>query len=352
MINQAITGEVELDMSEFARMDLYRGPSTSVLDNLGLYWGYPSISCFHTVVPPSIMEFYPIVGVSRSVGSRAETKYYGLRPFLSVKYSFINQDRTHTGQGFYKIDTQNRFDIYQNEDFIPMGFTYTEFMTETEFESITKSQRHILLCTYLVVPDDLANYYSQFMREVKNKDDNFKAANLSTYTDSVAQRRQTAADSFTYDSYGFTSVITLESPGIVFFSVPNESGWSAKVNGSETEILRATYGFMAVECKAGENTIEFSYETPGLKYGLIAALAAILLLLIYLFICNKKGIKADYKFFRQDYYEEDKPVTTPVIDELSEQEETDSSDTEDTPAVREAQPLLDISESNIDSGEE
>ena len=50
------------------------------------------VECFHTVVPPSIMEFYDSkngVADGRAVGSRNDYKYYGLRPFLSVKYSFI-----------------------------------------------------------------------------------------------------------------------------------------------------------------------------------------------------------------------------------------------------------------------
>ena len=55
-------------------------------------------------------------------------------------------------------DTQNGFDIYRNENHLPMGFSYTQFMTESEFEKIGGGfQRQILLCTYLVVPDDMAS---------------------------------------------------------------------------------------------------------------------------------------------------------------------------------------------------
>lgn len=172
MVNTAIEGEVNIDDDDFYRIDFFRASGINVFDNLGLYWGYPSIECFHTVIPASIMEFYPKIGFNRSVGSRLESKYYGFRGFSSVKYAFINEGKKQPKEspGFEYFDTQNSYDIYINENYIPMGFAYTEFMTETQFEKISKSSRHLHLCTYLVVPDDNVEYYSQFMTEVKYSD--------------------------------------------------------------------------------------------------------------------------------------------------------------------------------------
>ena len=344
MVNKAIEGEIVLEDDEFFRIDLFRKSGISVFDNLGLYWGYPSISCFHTVVPPSIMRFYPNIGVSRAVGSRAESKLYGLRAFTSVKYSFIESHRTgHNTQGFSYFDEQNGFDIYINENYLPMGFAYTEFMTETEFERVPKSSRHALLCTYLVVPDDKADYYSAFMNEVKYNDDNYRLANTSTYEASVEERRAMSSDSFEFNSNRFTSVITLDSPNVVFFSVPYEDGlnllykdgWSVTVNGEEKEVLPATYGFMAVECGAGENEIVFKYRTPGLFWGIILAVTALIMLAVYLIIGRKRGIRPNYRFFGEDYYEEDEtlvPLTESTEQAMQESENPPSADSasEDT----------------------
>jgi hypothetical protein len=86
----------------------------------------------------------------------------------------------------------------------------------------------------------------------------------------------------TYDSYGFTAEITADSDNLVFFSVPYEDGWSAKVNGETADIEIVDTGFMAVPVTAGENTIEFSYETPGLKAGALISLAGVLIFAAYM----------------------------------------------------------------------
>lgn len=378
MVDQVVEGEVKLELAEdnFFRIDFYRDGSSSPFDNLGLYWGYPSIECFHTVVSGSIMDFYPKIGVGRTVGSRAETKYYGLRAFTSVKYSFVKQNtktNSKTFYGFSYYDTQNGYDIYVNENYLPMGFSYTEFITQKQFEKITKSKRHEYLCTYLVVPDELAEYYSQFMTQVNYKgepvvdeeisdnpeselsnseaslDESVNTSNISddinesindseisvddetmdaTSTDSsdessttietpatitdtdkfamaVEERKSMACDTFAYESSGFTATTYLDSANVVFFSVPYDDGWSATVNGEKVDVLRVTYGFMAVECPAGNNVIEFSYRAPGLLLGIGITAGAIVIFFGYLYYNRRRGIKPTYHFFHEEYYEED-----------------------------------------------
>ncbi len=347
MVDQVIEGTVELPdpREEFYRIDQFRTDNIYTIDNLGIYWNYPTIECFHTVVPPSIMEFYPKIGVTRSVGSRAESKYYGLRAFTSVKYSLIQSNKnkvevteevTHpiTGEvtttdimthdkestGFKYWDSQNGYDIYENENYISMGFSYDEFMTESDFEdAYSKDKRHILLCKYLVVPDDMVDYYSKFMKRATIS--MCDPATENTFLESVEERRQDMCSDFEYSSYGFNAVYQAEEAGIVYFSVPyEENGWTATVNGKETEVLKVTYGFVAVECGAGYNEIEFSYSTPGFSVpctitlgetdikmpgGLWWSIGAAVLFAVYM-LCFKlvKKEHADCKFFSFDFYDD------------------------------------------------
>ncbi len=195
-----------------------------------------------------------------------------------------------------------------------MGFSYDYFMTESEYNKISKGNRHILLVKYLIVPDDMREYYSQFMIEAVDPNTKLEEndtrvhrvnANQNSFEAALEERREDCCDSFEYDSYSFTATTTLDSPNVVLFSVPYDRGWSAYVNGEKKDVLRVTYGFMAVECGEGENEIVFKYETPGLKFGALTALVGILLLAAYLFISKKKGLKPTYKFFEEDYYEID-----------------------------------------------
>lgn len=307
LVDQAIVGEIELEdpQDEFYRTDFYRSSKISTLDNLSLYWGYPGVECFNTIVPGSIMKFYPMVGVTRSVGSRAEASKYGLKGFLSVKYSFIvdEKENSHDTVGFVYKDRQNGFTIFENEYYLNMGFTYDQFMTESEFEKYAKSVRHSLLCTYLVVPDDMVDYYSRFMEEVKFK--NGAKSGVDTYKESVEDRRESTCDTFDYSSKGFNATITLDKPNVVFFSVPDDRGWTATVNGKAVDVNTVTYGFMAVQCDAGENVIEFTYSTPGFKIGAIVTLCGGLIFGAYL-VVSRYLLKREKKecFLTDGYYEQ------------------------------------------------
>lgn len=315
IVNQAVEGKIEFDESEFARMDMYRYDDENIFDNLGIFWKVPSIECFHTVVPPSIMNFYPHINVTRNVGSRAVSSLYGLRAFTSTKYSIVDAGGSHNALGFTYIGTQNGFDIYENENYLPMGFAYTEFMTESEMENVYAGSRHALLCTYLVVPDDMADYYRQFMKEVKFMDEDRKAPTYENFKESVQERRAMSASSFTYSSKGFEAKIHLDSPNIVFFSVPSDDGWSVTVNGEEKEVLNVFWGgFVAVECGAGDNEIVFTYHTPGLTLGAILTLGGFLIWGLYIYFGREWFGKADYRFFKENYYDDETvPVTVNAI---------------------------------------
>ena len=69
---------------------------------------------------------------------------------------------------------------------------------------------------------------------------------------------------------------------LVFFSVPYDDGFSATVNGEPAAIEKVDDGLMAVYVPAGENEIEFTYHTPGLKVSACVSAAAIAVYGVYL----------------------------------------------------------------------
>lgn len=314
LIDAAINGELVLEDDEFYRIDTYRD-SGGELDNLGMYWGYPSIQCFNSSVNTAILDFYPKIGVSRNVASRPESKYFGIRSFFSTKYSIVSTSKTnkHDTKGFSYYDTQvyytytnsktqRSYDIYKNDYYIPMGFTYTHFITEKEFERVSKDSRHALLCRYLVVPNDEAEYYSQFMTQVKYGDMvNSQLDEESYYQSCLDRLAGDYCDTFETSSKGATATINMDKKNLVFFSIPHDSGWSAYVNGKKSDVHKVCYGFIAVECPEGECDIELKYDMPGLKLGVVATIVSLLVFAGYIFICRKNN--GDRKLFGDDYYE-------------------------------------------------
>lgn len=279
------------DSEEFSRTDMNKG-----MDNQGMYWGQSTIQAFHSIVPGSVMDFYNSVGVSRSVGSRPESEYYALRSLLSVRWLFdyaeeagdvplynkededyFSVDGVTKMPGWHYYDTQDGYLIYENENYIPMGFFYDSYITRSEYDALDKNERQFALLNTLVVEDADANDVP-----LTHLDVNAVYFSGDNFAEVCAERAATAAEEFTVDKHGFTATVTASENNWVFFSVPYESGWTATVDGKPAEIRKVNVGFMAVECPAGKTVeVRFDYETPGLHYGAYISAAAFALLLLY-----------------------------------------------------------------------
>ncbi len=295
VIDGLIKQKIDLeDESEF-RIDVYDG-----MDNTAMYLGYPSINAFHSIVPASVFEFYEYLGVERSVASRPEIELEALRPLLSVKYlvnpkygdSFINEETNETKVSGYKyLKTDGDFYIYENENYIPYGFSYEYYMTEDFCDSYIEEERAALMLKAVKLTDKQIKKYGDLMT-------NIETAGLSYYEDTESslstsysameidskKLAETSAENFNFDNRGFTARVKREKANLVFFSIPYDKGWSATVNGKPVEVEKVNSGFMAVKVEAGTSDIRFNYMTPKLIEGLWVTLVGTGVFLLYILI--------------------------------------------------------------------
>ena len=282
-IDSAIDGKAKISLPDegFVRSDMFEG-----MDNMLMFWGLPNIQAFHSIVPGSIMEFYPYVGVKRDVSSKPDFEFEALRALLSVKWLFIasNNGNQQPMSDFSYYDEQLGYCIYQNDNFIPMGFGYTDVIQNDRIDKLydyEKSQH--MLSALQLSPDAIIRNYD-IVNELKKPNNN--SLTESGMKKAIEARRALACDSFVTDNYGFTATCNLPQELLVFFSVPYDKGWSAFVNGEEVVIEKANTGFMAVRVPAGNAYIRFNYMTPGLFEGAAVSAAGIALLIIYLIIAK------------------------------------------------------------------
>lgn len=291
LIPYALNGGKDIDLpysDTFSRIDVYDG-----MDNLPMYWQMPTIQAFHSIVPGSVMDFYPTIGVKRDVASRPDTKVYALRSFTSCRWLF---DPTTRGQNFVDpatnqtrmpgwtyITNENGSNIYENEYFIPMGFSYQKFITRAEYNELSESQRCLVLLKAVVLPNDTAAAIAEESGLTHLDSPQLADFSQQSYFKDCVERAAGACTSFTTDNNGFSAVAESSADRLIFFSVPYESGWSATVNGQPAEIEKVNVGFMAVKVPAGEAQIRFNYETPGLKIGIFLSIAGFLILGVYVF---------------------------------------------------------------------
>ena len=331
-INHLINGseDITLDDLNEVRSDFYQ-----TYDNAGMFWQIPTIQAFHSVVPGTLMEFYNQSGVQRDVGSRPDPELYGFRAVLSVKYLFAESDKPDGEKPdmpyFEYLRTENGYDIYENQLYLPMGFTYDSFISREEYLNLSDDVKHLALLKAMVLTQEQMKEYaditgytdgmytrlnSQF-DETKPQDkkhpeyDGFDSITSSfdysadAYKDDITALQKNTCSRFEYVKGGFDA--EFENTGndnLLFFSVPYDEGWSATVNGEDAEIEIVNIGLMAVKVDAhSKSVIRFRYTTPLLKEGIILSMIGAGIFAVYIII-NKGFSKR--KPYRKKYRIKDK----------------------------------------------
>lgn len=302
---QAINGgeQVQLPKTEG---EFYRIDTSENMDNYCMFWGYSSMRCFQSVVTPSIMEFYIEMGQQRDVATRIEPKYYFLRGLLSVKYYVqrkpVEKGKSNEMPGFEKIDETEDFIIYENKNYLPMGFAYDTYMTEDEFKALSTQNKTAALLDSLVISPQQYEKYSDIITKRTRSMNN----SPQLYETLCNEKRAQSCYYFKEDNDGFTAKISLDEDKLVFFSVPYDKGFTATVNGEAVEIEKVSNGMMAVRVPKGDDSvIRFDFETVGLKTGAIITACGAALWIIYMLVglkLNKKKEKVPAKRF-YDYDE-------------------------------------------------
>ena len=108
---------------------------------------------------------------------------------------------------------------------------------------------------------------------------------LAQVLDTLSQQ-PFAVDS--WDSAHVNGHIDVTQPGQLVLSIPDEPGWTLKVNGQVTEHEAYDDTFLSVCLTEGSHTIELSYRPAGLTAGIIVSLMSIAVFFAVCFLYRRK----------------------------------------------------------------
>ena len=262
----------------------YRIDTYKIHDNIGMWLDKSCLQYFGSTAAPSILSFYPALGVKRDVRSEPEIANYALRGLLSVEYLITTPEKRESfedeaDEGWTYLGDVDGYALYRNDNYVPMGFTYDYYVTEATYETSIKTLRSNLLMRALVLKDEDVEKYSPYLTELS--EDMLNDLHYDSYTQDCADRRAHSCSVFQMNNAGFHAEITLDKANLVFFSVPYDDGFTAYVNGEKTDILRVDEGLMAVLCPAGASSIDFVYQAAGLSASRVVTAVAIPVWVVY-----------------------------------------------------------------------
>ena len=300
--------------------------------NRPIVWGYAPSEAFISTPAPSVFSVFKNLQTERMMTSHVDKDERGLRALLSTRYylyrnlSFeenspriIREPGTgSTGEDGMRTDTDSKedsipryfvyqgdsdgFSIYENEDFIPMGFTFESFIRESEVKDILYPDNDTsnlqqynllkadsLLVKDIILSDEQAEKYGDILAH--DSQERWLSLNDSEFKSQCMRRAESACTSFSYDPQGYTATIDLPRKNLVFFSIPYDKGFKAYVDGEETVIEKVDYGFMAVPVSSGKHEIRLVYSPYGFGYAVICTICGLFITLLHFIYDRRKSYK-------------------------------------------------------------
>ncbi len=290
--NTALTARFDIDDDEF-----YRIEGVNETNNFNMFSESSSLKSFTSIIPGSTFELYDTLGISRSVNSAPNYSRYAFRALTRVKYIMIRTDASEKDrrkwlseyQIYDYLDTQGDFEIYSTDLALPMGFAYDTYMPLDSVSGNDKADNLMVRSVFLT--DEQIEKYS----DILEKDNTMSNTSYYIFKIDAQEKQKNGVSDFEITKSGFSSKTNYDSEKLVCFTVPYCTGWSCTINGEKAEVDKINGGFIGIRVPKGECDIEFTYETPGLRYGIIATIIGIVLLAAYIlvmrFVIKEKPIK-------------------------------------------------------------
>lgn len=313
-----------LPQGEWYRID------SNTITNYNLALGFSSEDFFSSTVSPGIFSFYMEAGHGRTVMPLDGQPNYALRSLLGVKYLMVGAEdekawsadasgtkvtinNSNAGNALQLLkDSEDTTDtvytpqewavnweergrteetiVYENQNFIPMGFAYDYYITKDQLADVDADVRSNLLLKAIVLNDEQVGKYGDILQPLPEKE--FQNLNFESFKKDCADRRKQTADTFETNNYGFTATTSFDTDELVFFSVPYEkNAFTATVNGEPVNVEEVDCGLMAIPVPAGEADIVVTYHTPGLKEGITISITGLIIWILYALVCYNKGKK-------------------------------------------------------------
>lgn len=242
-----------------------------------------SKNSFISTVNNGIFEFYDSIDYHRHTSTPVGPE--GTNELLSVKY-YIS-DRSDLGEPEAIVNNGNKdIYIYKSQNPLPIGFTYNTYITQSEFKTIKKEERALVMLRTLVVPDMEESKVQQYLIHY-----NLETAEPFNFENSrvdIESHKNESSVDFYHSTNGFSSKIIANEKKYAFFSVPYENRWSATVNGKNVEIINVN-GLMAIPIERGQNKIVFMYSKWVHYLGVVITIVSLGIWLLYFLKNMKKG---------------------------------------------------------------
>lgn len=292
--------EVKLEDDSFYRLEK---DVVSVHLNDALAQNYRGFRSYHSFNSSSYYDFLAEEGFGidfrhRGFGSSYIAGFRGrflLETLLSNKYYLICDSGNQPPPGYVYKQTVGSVRIYQNENFLPFGFLYTKAAPAELVRELNPPEARDLIALQAIIlyendirkapipllPDEAYGEAEELAWEPTS------AEFLDFYQEASNALRQNHLQITSFNNNHFTGTIQVDEPSLLFLSIPFDRGWTVEIDGKRRPLLRAHFGFSAIQLQPGEKTVNISYFPPMKKTGAVISVISLLLFITLLILGSR-----------------------------------------------------------------
>ncbi len=268
-----------------------RAVSSDNYCNVNLIFGQKDMYTFNSTVNPYFMEYCSDIGVSKGeISSDYASACLCSAEIMIIGRNEENKIPEEFSEKYKLLEQQTGYSLYENPDFIPIGFCYDNCVSEDDWLTLEENERAKFMLRAMVVEDTKS--VSEYLDEISA--DEIHSLTDEELSAECDKRAEKSAYSFTTDNNSCTAEIVLEKPELVFFSIAYDDNFTAYVDGEQTDIIKANVGFMSVPVPEGNHTVKLVYHSKARMIGAAASITGIAGLAVYtLVLFFKKHRKLD-----------------------------------------------------------
>ena len=236
---------------------------------------------FSSTIENSSHEFQRLLDIDSGNSTQNRGSINGVLQLLGCKYALTGDpgavDLINT------VNCGNTSLYITEQPACPIGFAVEDYILASEVKALPQEQRGIAMLNAAVVYSEDESKVSKILQHI-----NTEAINYNESPNDLSLKAESAGvKNFRRDNHGFSCLTDYDKDSFVYFSVPNDKGWHAYIDGNEKEIIDSA-GMMLLNVPSGEHSIYFHYSTPGLKIGACVSAVSILILLIIAIVYRKE----------------------------------------------------------------
>ncbi|HXT02285.1 MAG TPA: YfhO family protein [Elusimicrobiota bacterium] len=191
----------------------------------------------------------------------------GVKYYLSKKPA--GERPEHFADG--ALGTFGDVTVYQNRRALPLGFTYDRCLPFSRFHALeTPAKEAALLDAFVPLEGQDCLGFPQLASANAAARDGARG-----YDAAVRERRKDVLAVSSWSQNSVEGSIDLPARKLLFFSIPQDAGWSARVDGKPAPLLRIDVGFMGLPLEAGRHDVALRFDSPLKREGRLLSLLAL-----------------------------------------------------------------------------